>query len=640
MRSSNTTCSGRFSEAKANGHAGGAPAWFWPALVALVYGLAYLSWYWQTPLGRFPVLDERENLDLAVAIAKGALPHEPFYRAVGYPCLLALLPALGVPAAALPFAATGLGLLLHVANSALVALLARRVFGSNPAAMIAGCVHALHPVLLFYATQILDGALANTLILLGLIALVGPAAGGKPAPAIRQAAAAGLAWSLAALTRPQLLLLLPALPLAWILIRGKLAASSLASMAATAAVPWVILGLAQTRVCGEFRLMPTQGAYNLWAANRPGADGRYFTQSVFLPPGAVHENPTRHETLVLFSRETGTPLAEATLERANRHWRHRLIDSLREKPGEWLRLMGRKTVYLFADHDPYNNKTYAFHRDRSPWLRPNPLGWAALLTSAPLAILLLLQANEGGRRLAAGFLVVAAALVSGLLITYVSGRFRIPLTALLCAAAGAWALAPRLGKWPRLHALLGGLCLAALSLGNPLGARDERTFTQDRLLVASSCERAGDDRTTWNEAGLVLEDIPAHPAALGFRMTSGFNLLIAGESSPREEQTWAEEAKLLLAGADAPPRLRTLAALALWRNGERDAAIALWTGLAATDPEAEAALALASASPSPPTDARRPAAGALSLLREAETSASPTPEQVRLRALARKLFGG
>src|SRR6185312_15973347 len=61
---------------------------FWPVAVPVVIGLAYacghLGWYLGTPLGRVPVLDERENLTLADAIFRGTLPAEPFYRASGY----------------------------------------------------------------------------------------------------------------------------------------------------------------------------------------------------------------------------------------------------------------------------------------------------------------------------------------------------------------------------------------------------------------------------------------------------------------------------------------------------------------------------------------------------------------------------
>ena len=64
-------------------------------LIAL-YALAYLLWYSATPLGLYPVLDGREQLALAGAIARGELPHEPFYRAPLYPALLAWVIKFGV----------------------------------------------------------------------------------------------------------------------------------------------------------------------------------------------------------------------------------------------------------------------------------------------------------------------------------------------------------------------------------------------------------------------------------------------------------------------------------------------------------------------------------------------------------------
>src|ERR1022692_4452670 len=56
-----------------------------PAAIALIYALGHLNWYLGTPLGRVPVLDERENIDLAGAVFGGTLPALPFYRAPGSP---------------------------------------------------------------------------------------------------------------------------------------------------------------------------------------------------------------------------------------------------------------------------------------------------------------------------------------------------------------------------------------------------------------------------------------------------------------------------------------------------------------------------------------------------------------------------
>ena len=42
-----------------------------PGFVALAYGFAQLNWYLDTPLGQVPVLDEREQLNLAETIFHG-----------------------------------------------------------------------------------------------------------------------------------------------------------------------------------------------------------------------------------------------------------------------------------------------------------------------------------------------------------------------------------------------------------------------------------------------------------------------------------------------------------------------------------------------------------------------------------------
>src|SRR5690606_28381119 len=89
-------------------------------VTVFAYGLWHLAWYWQTPLGQSPVLDERENLDLAAQIARGTLPPEPFYRAMLYPLILAVPFALGVPETLIPHMATLAGVLLHLIGTLFV----------------------------------------------------------------------------------------------------------------------------------------------------------------------------------------------------------------------------------------------------------------------------------------------------------------------------------------------------------------------------------------------------------------------------------------------------------------------------------------------------------------------------------------
>src|SRR5690606_1478030 len=144
---------------------------FWVFLGAFFYATLHLVWYWGTPLGQVPVLNERENIELAVAIGNGSLPPGPFYRAMGYPLLLAAIHAFGVPASLLHPVALLLGVFWHAASAALVAVWARRLTGNRTIApWLAGLLFALNPVLVHFATQTTDGALATWLFLIGAVA--------------------------------------------------------------------------------------------------------------------------------------------------------------------------------------------------------------------------------------------------------------------------------------------------------------------------------------------------------------------------------------------------------------------------------------------------------------------------------------
>lgn len=548
----------------------------WLLFGVLAYGLWHLLWYWQTPLGRSPVLDEQENLQLAQQIATGTLAAEPFYRAVIYPLVLAPLFLVGVPAAWIPFFATGFGLLLHLIATACVGAIATRWFGRRSAGLIAMTLHGFNPVLLHYATQILDAVFGNTLFLLGLLLLVRSATDARPG---RVWFAASLIWSLAALSRPQLLVLpLVFLPVAALLRTGPMDHARWRTLlVATAAGPllFIVQGLAQWRISGDFRILPTQGAYNLWAANRPGANGRYFAQSIYLPSATAQENPARVESLVLYARESGD--ASPTLPEANTFWTRRFLETLRAQPLDVLQVQGRKLYYLLNDEEQYNNKTFAFHQARSPALRWNHLGWGVVWTLGLAG--LVAGAPSGSRgRLTAAVLLLGGALAAGVMTGYVSGRFRLPLVAGLCCVSGGiihlpawWRSRPR----PRrLGLALAGLLLAAFPFTRFGAVGDRSTHVQDHLLLAAAAERVGADAQCWAEAGQALRLAPGRPDALAMRVTSYFNLLWQGEALPAPEAEWWDAARAYLALPPGPrvPTVEATAALALWRAREEDAA--------------------------------------------------------------------
>lgn len=545
-------------------------------LLALAYAGAHLAWYRTTPLGQFPVLDEQENLTLAEAVARGELPREPFYRAMGYPLALALLRVCGVDTPDLFAAALLAGAALHALNAALLAHLARTWFGPR-AGLAAGLLTALNPVFVHYATQALDATPALTLFLLGLCAL-GPGLSPSAAPPhATRWALASVAWAAAAMTRPNYLAACTLLPvLAFWIHRPR--RSAVAPFLATFAGAGVFLAVSvwQSRVSGIAGFLPWQGAYNLWAANQPGTHGRYFAQRVAIPAHVTTLNPTRAESIYLYRQETGA--APADIAALNVHWRRRFFDHVLSHPLQWLGLLGRKTYALLNSWEQYNNKTFAFHRDRSPLLRWNPLNWGVLLLLATSGCFHLAAHS---RRQLLTLALLAVALAAGILLFFVSARFRLPLAALLTLVGSAAFVAPAAARtWPlrRRVAEFGALGLvAALTFSNLDRVRSTATFLEDHALLARAASAAGDDAQAWQHARAALALHPTHRDALRVATSAFFNALVRQGRGPAPEVEWLELSRRLLAAREPDTRdLQALAALALWRAGDRTGAFDEW----------------------------------------------------------------
>jgi hypothetical protein len=478
-----------------------------PAAAALFYALGHLTWYLGTPLGRVPVLDERENIDLALAIAGGALEHVPFYRAPGYALVLALLHRAGVPAPGLFPAALVLGAALHALNAALVAALSRSWFGPR-AGLIAGLLFGLDPVLVHYATQALDATLSLTLFLAGMNLLVRGAGGGREAAPW---AGASLAWAGAGLVRPNFLLPWAALLPAAAVVpghRGRRLAAALSGVILLGA-----MALWQYRVGGVPSFVPWQGAYNLWAANRPGANGRFYTQHVSLSPEAARGNPARAESILLYQSENrGQP---ADIPRMNAYWRGRFVDEVTGHFGRWASLVSRKLYALLNNYEQYNNKTYAFHKALSPWLSWNPLCWGLLLVLGTAGIARL-GSESPGQAVLLGW--VALSLTVSIVLFFVSARFRLPLAALLAALSGGFLAAPTFwAAWPgaaRARLAAAAALAAAVAFSSLGGVADRSTFVQDHALLARAAYTVGDDPLALSEATEALRLQPWHPDAL------------------------------------------------------------------------------------------------------------------------------
>jgi hypothetical protein len=501
--------------------------------------------------------------------------------------LLAALLGLGVPIAQLPLAALLLGVGLHALAAVLVGALARRWFDEARAGLLAGLLAALNPVFVHYATQRLDATLGTVLFLAGLHAL---RLGSTP-PSTRAPLDVTVLWTLAALVRPQFLTVLLVLPVLWYWQKNSRPRPRIAAAAvAMGAALFAAQGLWQQHVGGEFRVLPWQGAYNLWAANQPGAHGRYYAQSLALPPGTAADNPAKLESLALYAREHGGP---GSIDAMNAHWRTRFLDHVSGEPLAWIGQLARKTYSFLNDWEQYNNKTYAFHAARSPWLAWNPIGWGVLLVLGVAGAWRLARTAPETAR-AAGLIALAAA--AGVILFFVSARFRLPVAALLCVPAGAALARP---AWffrilPSAQRPLLGVALvgfATLTFSHFDGVRDRRPFIQDHLLIARAAQAVGNDDEVWQHAAAALALDPARLDAAEYSVTAGFNRQLTAPLPATDRHRWRTAAAALLAAAPTAttPYARLIAAVAV-RDVPALGALAANPGPAA--PDAAGALVL------------------------------------------------
>jgi hypothetical protein len=555
-------------------------------LLWLVLGLSglYLAgfflWYSGTPLGLRPVLDGKENLELAAQMAEGTLAVEPFYRAPLYPFLLSLPLRLGLPTEMLPMAARLFNALCQLLSVGLVTLISLRLWRSPGAALLSGLLVGLNPVLLHFAADPLDITLAVTWLLLGTHQALAAQESGRLRPAVL----AGVFLVLGVYTRPHLLPVALACPLAllWKQNRPTVWKRALAALAPVLA-GMGLFGAVNLARSGHFEVLPTQGGYNLWAANKPGSNGLYYVQRIDVSMvGDLKENPARREAALLYARETGLPAGENPAAESA-YWRTKTLRAIAEKPGAWLDLMARKGLALIGNREPYNNKTYAFHKARSPWLRWNPLGWAVLLALG-MAGAVCFSKKPGVRLLVFTGLAYAA----GVLLFYASARFRVPLVPLLAVLAGGTVGAFATGSVSvcrRWVAFGLGAAVFALSLVNAFQPSGRDTTSEDCLLLAQAANELGHDAEAlaWARRSYAIS-----PTASGAELITlaQFNLWLTGSVPPPDRGQMLNLLPIAQTAAQTSRQARWTLGVMQIKLGQREAALTTWRSLLPPPPPA------------------------------------------------------
>jgi len=512
-----------------------------------------------------PQLDAKENLILSQQIDSGNLPKEPYYRALLYPLSLSLIE----PAELRPLLGSVLGILCHLLNGWLTYAIAWRIWKSRMAATVGACLYLVNPASLLFSLLLLDMTPALSLFLLAILSLL------KDRKGISPYLLSGLLGGLAVLARPHFLPAVLMLPVFCLILQKRLEWKAFSAWLPLSLI-LITHGLLNLQHSGEFRILPWQGAYNLWAANKSGANGLYFKQSVNLSNRGNEDNPTKVESIYLYGTDHPEIAPPYSVHEMNEYWRGKFSHRLIESPVQVIRLWMFKGYAVFNSFEQYNNITFSFHKSSLPLLKYNPVNWGILLILGALGLFHLFRKHPHS---AASLLFVFLAYSAILILFFASARFRLPLVPFLAVMAGGipvWL--PEL--WHSRKNLIPSILLVittgCIAYSSFAGIRNTDTYIQDRLLLANAHADMGQDFPAADWARKVLAESPGRTEAQRIYTISYFNLRITGNLKYAEFGNWEDQQGWVELSSTSDPALATIYGFYQWHWGNKDSAMAVW----------------------------------------------------------------
>ena len=347
-----------------------------------------------------------------------------FWYAPLYPYLLgAVYAAFGTGPLAVRLLQAGLG----AASCAVLAWAAARLFAPR-AGIAAGLLLAVFAPAIFY-DALLHRPVLELFLMSVVVAVVSAGSGRTASP--RFAAALGVASGLLVLARENTLSFVPLFALLllvrpWAGGRGR----TIPALVYVLAVALVLspVALRNRLVGGELHLTAANFGDNFYKGNHPGADGWY----VPLRPSRGTPALERADATALAERELGRALSPSEI---SRYWTGRALQFIRSHPGDWLRLLAKKTFLVWHRTELGDTEDLYTFATWSDVLRAtNRFAHFGLL--APLGLLGLWVTARRARTLwpLYAMLVIYPASV---VLFYVFGRYRYPVVAVLVPFAGA-----------------------------------------------------------------------------------------------------------------------------------------------------------------------------------------------------------
>ena len=512
--------------------------------VALSIRLIFLAQAIDNPMLRKPVVDESINWEVAKVILNGDLRPLPYVRSPGYMYVLAGLAGLLGEESFLVRVAQ---VFLDALSAVFMYLIGLRAFGRT-AGVLAGALGAVFWPCVFFSCQLLDTSLTCLLCLVLAYLLLR-----LPDNRWWKWLVCGLVGGMAATVRPNLLAVAPALALvllakAWFggasplglkgIVSSRWRALARAFVQGVLLVSGSLLGLGPVTlrnrvVGGEWVPVCISGGFNLWIANRPGADGKDVGPAldVELDPAAVSAKADPWERCL--SYQMGTQYArkhlgkEATHGQIDRFYYRIMGDHVRHHPWQFLANLLKRVCWTFNAYEFPNNKDlYEFCGFSSLLSALSYLHFGVVCPMALLGIGLALRPSQSPTTGLIGCVALVATLAATGTLFVVNARYRLPISALLlpfAAYATVWAV-QRIRR-PKVHlralAAAAGACsvLGVFCNANLFGYQPDRRPVYLEWFFVCICHEVGDG-----------ERLREAMAVLGREMTAYVHSSRRGES--------------------------------------------------------------------------------------------------------------
>jgi len=419
-------------------------------VVALVVRVAYLVAYQTLPEWHQLTVDNWYHHNWAVSLIDGSLlGGTTYFRAPFYIyCLAAMYGLFGVSL----WVARLFGLIVGMLSVLMTIRIGSAVFDRR-AGLLAGLIHALYPICLYFEFELLLDPLFALLLQVAVYLALKWSETGRE----RDIRLAGLFLGLSIITRPTALIYLP-LGMIMILImrRGQHSVGrTLIGFVAAALIVIAPITARNIMVAGDPVLISSQGGINLYIGNNDTADG----------VSAVMPEPLGFNWRI----QQVAQIAEADLGRTlkpgevSSWWMSRALSWIGDHPGRFAELYVTKLYHAVSDAEISNNRNLDLFFSRMDLLRYNPLSFGLILGLAVLGLILSGTTNRRARILA---LVLLAYILAASLFFF-NSRFRLPLLPyfFVLASGGVMLFIKMVNEsmrraWPAATA---GLIAAALS---------------------------------------------------------------------------------------------------------------------------------------------------------------------------------